>query len=216
MKNFNHTYKTLLFILGTLGSTAAVAAEATIPNTFSSGTAAVAAEVNDNFTALKSAIDDNDSRINTPSGGFITVSSQAFRNEITGIGCEWGANSPGTYGFYTTNSISNCDAVAGIQLPHNATMASLTCHLFDNSLTDDLRARLYRINLSSGIINTVFSTAASTDSASNQALSDTTTAIVGGEIIDNENYAYSLRIEYSTNTNTQGATLRVYGCTVAY
>jgi len=37
----------------------------TIPNSFSSGTAAVAAEVNDNFTAVKNAVDDNDSRITT-------------------------------------------------------------------------------------------------------------------------------------------------------
>ena len=35
----------------------------TVPNSFSSGTAAVAAEVNDNFTAVKNAVDDNDSRI---------------------------------------------------------------------------------------------------------------------------------------------------------
>lgn len=39
------------------------AGSVTVPNTFSSGTPAVAAEVNGNFTAVKTAVDDNNSRI---------------------------------------------------------------------------------------------------------------------------------------------------------
>ena len=46
-------------------SSAVLATDVTIPNTFTSGTAAVAAEVNDNFTAVKTAVDDNDGRITT-------------------------------------------------------------------------------------------------------------------------------------------------------
>lgn len=41
----------------------AQAAALTVPNSFVSGAPAVAAEVNDNFTAVKDAVDDNDSRI---------------------------------------------------------------------------------------------------------------------------------------------------------
>jgi len=43
--------------------TVATAASVTIPNTFTSGTKAVAAQVNGNFTAVKTAVDDNNSRI---------------------------------------------------------------------------------------------------------------------------------------------------------
>ena len=39
------------------------ASDVTLPNTFQSGTPAVAAQVNDNFSAVKSAVDDNDGRI---------------------------------------------------------------------------------------------------------------------------------------------------------
>jgi uncharacterized coiled-coil protein SlyX len=46
-----------------MAPTPAAAGEVTIPNTFQSGTPAVAAEVNDNFSAVVSAVDDNDGRI---------------------------------------------------------------------------------------------------------------------------------------------------------
>ncbi len=39
------------------------AGSVTVPNNFTAGTQAVAAEVNDNFSAVKTAVDDNDSRI---------------------------------------------------------------------------------------------------------------------------------------------------------
>lgn len=46
-------------------STCAVAGSVTGLTTFSANTTARASEVNDNFTAVKTAVDDNDSRINT-------------------------------------------------------------------------------------------------------------------------------------------------------
>ncbi len=39
--------------------------EVNIPHVFNAGEEAVAAEVNENFAAVKTAVDDNDSRINT-------------------------------------------------------------------------------------------------------------------------------------------------------
>jgi hypothetical protein len=50
-------------LAATVTPTPAPAGEVTIPNTFQSGTPAVAAEVNANFSAVESAVDDNDSRI---------------------------------------------------------------------------------------------------------------------------------------------------------
>lgn len=61
-----HSYAYILatLALGIAGlSSAALAGELDIPNTFSTGTRAVAAEVNDNFAAVDAAVDDNDARI---------------------------------------------------------------------------------------------------------------------------------------------------------
>lgn len=46
-----------------LGARMAQAGPVTVPNTFTAGTTAQASQVNDNFTAVKAAVDDNDARI---------------------------------------------------------------------------------------------------------------------------------------------------------
>ncbi len=50
-------------LLSMLFVTSAQAATATIPNTFTAGTTSSAAQVNANFTAIKTAVDDNNTRI---------------------------------------------------------------------------------------------------------------------------------------------------------
>jgi len=53
----------------------------TVPNTFTSGTKAVAAEVNENFSAVKNAIDDNDSRIGTNKADIASHDSRITTNK---------------------------------------------------------------------------------------------------------------------------------------
>ncbi len=60
MKNWQITVVCTVLLV----SVNALADTVTIPNTFSSGTPAIAAEVNDNFSAIKTAVDDNDEKIN--------------------------------------------------------------------------------------------------------------------------------------------------------
>jgi len=52
------------------------AGQATIPNAFTSGTAAVAAQVNANFDAVKIAVDDNDARITALENTIATLQAQ--------------------------------------------------------------------------------------------------------------------------------------------
>ena len=55
----------------------------TVPNTFSSGTPAVAAQVNANFTAVKGAVDDNDARIAALESALATLQSTATSQATT-------------------------------------------------------------------------------------------------------------------------------------
>jgi hypothetical protein len=56
---------TLILLAASLAGTQAMAGSVTIPNTFTEGTTASASEVNANFDAVKSAVDENDTRITT-------------------------------------------------------------------------------------------------------------------------------------------------------
>jgi hypothetical protein len=62
-------------------SSAAIAAELTIPEIFSKGAPASADQVNANFNAVKEAVDDNDARINAlsePRSASVTYSAMGF------------------------------------------------------------------------------------------------------------------------------------------
>ncbi len=60
---FKLTRRLGMLVVFTIMSPSLQAGSIAIPNSFSSGTPAVAAEVNANFSAVKTAVDDNDSRI---------------------------------------------------------------------------------------------------------------------------------------------------------
>ena len=61
-------------------SSTAWAGALTIPNTFTAGTKAVAAQVNANFTAAKTAVDDNDARITTNAAAAATNATNITAN----------------------------------------------------------------------------------------------------------------------------------------
>ena len=98
---------TLQLTLGTvllLAGAAAWSGDVTVPNTFTAGTPAVAAEVNANFAAVKSAVDDNNARItsnetnkqNRVTGTCGTGSSIRTINTDGSVVCEVDDNSGGT------------------------------------------------------------------------------------------------------------------------
>lgn len=218
MKRCTNIKNVIALTLSVSCATLAIAGEVAIPNTFVSGEAAVAADVNDNFSAVKSAVDDNDSRISAleTETGFISVSPQAFRNEDAASDCRWNTIANVRYGYYESGGDNGCDAVAAIQLPHGATVTSLTCYLYDNSLIvgSSLFGRLHRNNFSD-TMSTVFSTPEGVNGTDVQIVSDTTVNTAGTEVIDNQNYTYHLSVFFD-DTDTVGTDLRVYGCTVGY
>lgn len=90
MKNITHLVPVALMVV-VLSFWPALAAEVTIPHEFQANTPAVAQEVNDNFTALKDAVDDNDLRITRRNGtnninfsnGNVTSTSYVLIDSIT-------------------------------------------------------------------------------------------------------------------------------------
>ncbi len=65
-----------------LSMTSAVAGNVTISNTFQSGTPASAGEVNQNFTDVKTAVDDNNTRINNNASALSTHESNSSAHHI--------------------------------------------------------------------------------------------------------------------------------------
>ena len=72
-------HRTLALLL-LLGTQIAAADNLTIPNTFTAGTPARAAEVNQNFTAVESSVDDNAVDVNDTAQALATVSSNVDAN----------------------------------------------------------------------------------------------------------------------------------------
>ncbi len=74
MKN---AMKLVIGIAGLFYVLSSEAGALTVPNSFSAGTPAVAAQVNGNFNAVKAAVDDNDSRINANQSNITSMLSGA-------------------------------------------------------------------------------------------------------------------------------------------
>ena len=74
----NKLTKTLVAIATLIFASASVASTLSIPNSFSSGATTSAAEMNSNFSAVKAAVDDNDTRITALEGGSSAPVFQGF------------------------------------------------------------------------------------------------------------------------------------------
>ena len=77
----NKLIKALVAMATLIYASASVASTLSIPNTFSSGAATNAAEMNSNFSAVKAAVDDNDARITALEGGSSAPVFQGFSSD---------------------------------------------------------------------------------------------------------------------------------------
>lgn len=125
------------------------AGELTIPNTFSSGTAAVAAEVNANFTAVETEVDDNATAITTkqnlvtstcPAGQSIRAiaanGTVTCETDDVGSGDITAVNSgSGLTGGGSSGSVTLSVPTSGITAAHIAPAAVGSSEVADNTLT---------------------------------------------------------------------------------
>lgn len=222
----------------TLTAAATQAGDLTIPNTFVSGTKALAEQVNANFTATQTAVNSKqdkitgacgtglyvkqvnadgtlvcDNPVGTSGPTSITVHSASFApNSST---CAYQRTYTNTGGYF--NSGSNCSVLAGIHLPIGATLTGFSCHIIDNSITAsaDMTAYLDRIDL---VDNNFLSIGISAQSTSIGAEVLQGNINAGTELVPAESvYSIEVRFGLASTVNlatTTGLSLR--GCTVSY
>lgn len=187
----------------------AIAADVNIPNQFSAGNPAVAADVNANFSAVETAVDDNNARLNALETAAATASFNEFKPVDGFSGC--GLSTDLGFSTITINQFicqgacpsRSCAVAAYVQFPPGAQLSGISCQVFDNALGS---AVAYLQRSDTGAI--LFSTAASGNSASVQTL-----ATSGSPQTIDPNHVYFFRIKYSGGNNTS---VRAYRCTAQY
>lgn len=216
----------IVSVVATMSTSVVWAGNVTIPNTFTSGTPAVAAEVNENFNALETEVDDNDSRITsndnrisaleTPKTSYLSVHPSAFQL--------W---NPSTSGCSTSLSLSHmafvsgtgCAVYAPVSLPHGATVDAVSCYFWDNSTAHSISSwTLYAHS------KTSYNSAA-TVAAVNNVTTDVYSSTVAVESVaiptvphdvDNSLYNYTLTTYLSTTAGSLDLDARILGCEIEY
>jgi len=84
MRKYIKSTTLTVLLAAIVASSGLQASRVSIPNTFTSGTKAVAQDVNSNFTAVKSSVDDNDSRI-TSNTSSITSNTSSITSNTSSI-----------------------------------------------------------------------------------------------------------------------------------
>ncbi len=199
----------------------ASAGQVTGLTTFVSGTPALASEVNGNFTAVSTAVNENDSRILAlEADGAVSVSVfgfiEFFGNLNENSGCQLARLSNYAF-FYAANR--SCTAIANLSLPDGVTLQTVSC-LVDDSVSDGGDPQIYplslrRQNLQTGAIDTINETIPGSTSTGMQTLSGGITP--SSALVDNGQYSYALSLQIGTPDPVSGLEpLKFYGCSVGY
>ncbi|WP_105104067.1 hypothetical protein [Microbulbifer pacificus] len=239
--NTRHLYRTFpatLFLCGIIANPA-VASEAALPHTFSAGAPARAGEVNENFSALESAVNDNNSRIDTNADAIddnaadILANSEAIqqikalRSNIYPVNVA-AVNNAGypnlrmnSSGMYNITDLTDI-VQAPVILPDGATVEDMTCLVRDNSDTANFSGGnilLMRVALEEGAPPAVYESLVDIDltTAGNvsglRKLVDED-GIVENALIDNSKYMYYVRFWIQ---RTQAVSnLMISGCRISY
>ena len=144
----------------------------------------------------------------------VSVGAAAFTDDLGSEGCRV---AKGHYAFYRPDpdgSGEDCDLVAGVQLPHEKTLSTISCTAYDESATNVMEVYLVRVDLDTGDPEVVFQTNGTIDSGSVQHLEDDGPE-ADTETVDNWKYAYYVATSFAYTDFTEvGNGLRMYGCSI--
>ena len=210
------------------------AADVTGLTTFVPNTPALAEEVNGNFDAVKSAVDDNDQRITDVEAklpdGAVSFSAYAF-SEWTNSNnpsstCQWARlGSYGYFDLYWAQSVG-CKVTTPVHLPQGATVTGMSCLVEDEiyGTTADTYfggASLRRKSLTTGALDVPYRIATSSTSTGLQSITGApNTPNELDRVIDNTQYAYTLMVDmvYADDVAAavSGNNLLLHACNVSY
>jgi hypothetical protein len=205
-------HRILLLAILTLLSAPVSASEVTIPNEFVAGQKARANDVNENFEAVKDAVDDNHDRITALESqvvetGAVSVSAHAFN----GLGtCT--LIRAGNFGYFQDVD-TICMASASVSLPHGATITGSTCMLSDADPAANIQIHLYQSSIASTTAEaTILSGTATSDDPFVQLKS-----MAGpGGVVDNTLYAYYIKLILDSTDLVDPTELGFLNCNVSY
>jgi hypothetical protein len=219
----HHIFQTAILALLTV---AVSASEVTLPNEFVAGERARAGEVNENFEAVKEAVDDNHSRLSTAEGTLNAVASRVPASGAVSLShiafhefrpdCTF--NHLEKYGFFEPISLMSCDLYAPLTLPHGATITGASCLMLDSEETPTLNyAAVIRANLAT---EDDHQDLFGTDGLSVTSAEVQTLALInkntGGNTVNNTAYAYYFRVDFNFTGLVAPQSLRLYNCKVSY
>lgn len=217
MNKYHHYLSATAFVVCTFTAATAFADQATIPNTFTSGTAAVAADVNDNFTALKTAIDDNNSRITAREASVVSLPPSIFVSSEN-PDCKYRVNSSKNFGYIESGVATNCTLMAPVMLPHGRTITEVTCYLKDNEAVYDFDAAFTQHDMLTTDASdnaTQLGSFSTNGTQQSTVVTRSPNSIPDDLVVDNANYHYQLRLGMD-NAFTGGDSLSVHGCSITY
>lgn len=208
MKNISTYLISVVFVLLT---GPAWAGSVTIPNTFTSGTKAMAADVNANFSAVKTAVDDNATSI----AGKVNKAGDTMTGDLTAPDFKYDSSQTRYYvlgindfvPFNATYTYSRNDSglnpssagavyfFAPIHLPDGATITSVDVYTSDNSTTSYLSWYLREHYLVSGTLNVMVANASGNAAAAPGSEDLSITGLT--HVIDNSQYYYQLRLWFT-------------------
>ncbi|MCW9016170.1 MAG: hypothetical protein OQJ89_04335 [Kangiellaceae bacterium] len=208
------------------------ASEVSIPNEFTAGTPARASEVNQNFDAIETAVNDNDVRINA-NETFILANTNAINhlNEtkqyiypvtppmVNNAGYpNLRVNSSGMY-----NQVDLTDIVsAPVVLPHGARVTGMYCLVRDNHDTADFSGGhilLMRVRIEEGQSPGIYEEIVNIDLTTNENIHgllrlNDEDGLVENAVVDNNSFMYYVRFWIQ---RTQAVSnLMISGCRLSY
>lgn len=158
---------------------------------FESGDPALASEVNANFSAVKTAVDDNATDI----AGLSASKTEYYSLTLWGVPQsayskfqgDWGSN-----GLFQASGSTESIADFAIDLPQGALIEEIEAYVYDAS-GSTIQVSFFENALNSSFLGTALASLSSSGSSGNETLTET---LATPHVVDKATYGYSVRITY--------------------